>query len=170
MRQIYDSKQNAGFLVFLQNPKHNHQESQVKQEFSIKDLENLTGVKAHTIRAWEQRYELLNPTRSATNIRTYSGYDLKRLLNVSLLVERGMKISKIAELSEEELVSQVRGEKTETSTDLDVLAQQRLKVAMLSYDEKLFRETMDESVNRHGFEGAVLSVCLPFWPKSGCCG
>ena len=111
MRQIYDSKQNAGFLVFLQNPRHNHQESQVKQEFSIKDLENLTGVKAHTIRAWEQRYELLNPTRSATNIRTYSGYDLKRLLNVSLLVERGMKISKIAELSEEELVTRVRGKK-----------------------------------------------------------
>ena len=167
MRQIYDSKQNAGFLVFLQNPRHNYQESQVKQEFSIKDLENLTGVKAHTIRAWEQRYELLNPTRSATNIRTYSGDDLKRLLNVSLLVERGMKISKIADLSEEELVSRVRGEKTETSTDLDVLAQQRLKVAMLSYDEKLFRETMDEGVGRHGFEGAVLSVCLPFLAQVG---
>ena len=68
----------------------------MKQEFSIKDLENLSGVKAHTIRAWEQRYNLLNPSRSQTNIRTYSGEDLKRLLNVSLLLERGMKISKVA--------------------------------------------------------------------------
>ncbi len=139
----------------------------MKQEFSIKDLENLTGVKAHTIRAWEHRYELLNPNRSATNIRTYSGEDLKRLLNVSLLVERGMKISKIAELTEEELVVQVRGDKAELSTDRDVLAKQRLKVAMLSYDEKLFRDTMDESVKRHGFEGAVLSVCLPFLSQVG---
>jgi len=71
----------------------------VKQEFSIKDLENLTGVKAHTIRVWEQRYDLLRPERSETNIRTYSGDDLKRLLNVSLLVDRGLKISKVATMS-----------------------------------------------------------------------
>ena len=81
---------------------HNHQEIGVKQEFSIKDLENLSGVKAHTIRAWEQRYALLNPARSETNIRTYSGDDLKRLLNVSLLLERGLKISKVAAMSQSE--------------------------------------------------------------------
>ena len=75
------------------------QEDRVKQEFSIKDLENLSGVKAHTIRAWEQRYALLNPNRSSTNIRTYRGEDLKKLLNVALLLERGLKISKIAGLS-----------------------------------------------------------------------
>ncbi|MEC8361690.1 MAG: MerR family transcriptional regulator, partial [Bacteroidota bacterium] len=75
----------------------------MKQEFSIKDLENLSGVKAHTIRAWEQRYQLLSPARSETNIRTYSGDDLKRLLNVSLLLERGMKISKVAAMSDAQL-------------------------------------------------------------------
>ena len=64
------------------------------QKFSIKDLENFTGIKAHTIRAWEQRYQLLNPQRTATNIRYYTDADLKLLLNVNLLNQQGVKISK----------------------------------------------------------------------------
>ena len=134
----------------------------MKQEFSIKDLENLTGVKAHTIRIWEQRYNLLDPLRSATNIRTYTGDDLKRLLNVSLLIDRGMKISKVAELSEKELSKKVLEADVQSSTDKDLLAQQRLKVAMMSYDEGLFRETLDDCQKEMGFEDVVLRVCLPF--------
>ena len=76
----------------------------VAQQFSIKDLEHFTGVKSHTIRAWEQRYKLLVPKRTATNIRYYSGDDLKKLLNVSYLMYHGMKISKIAELGDEALI------------------------------------------------------------------
>ena len=53
--------------------------------FTIKDLENISGIKAHTIRIWEQRYEFLKPNRTDTNIRTYTNQDLKRVLNIALL-------------------------------------------------------------------------------------
>ncbi len=67
-------------------------------KFSIKDLEQLSGIKAHTIRIWEQRYNLFSPDRTETNIRTYSDEDLKLLLNVALLNNHGIKISKIAKM------------------------------------------------------------------------
>lgn len=139
----------------------------MKQEFSIKDLEHLTGVKAHTIRIWEQRYNLLNPNRSSTNIRTYSGDDLKRLLNVSLLVDRGMRISKVATMEEGELTKHVLAGPDDAGNSADVLAQQRLKLAMMSFDEALFQETMAEARERLGFEGAVIHVCLPFLAEVG---
>jgi DNA-binding transcriptional MerR regulator len=148
------------------NPIHQYQESGVKQEFSIKDLEHLTGVKAHTIRMWEQRYNLLNPDRSATNIRTYSGHDLKRLLNVSLLVERGLKISKVATMADDELTQEVLTTPREGNGEA-LVAQQRLKVSMMSFDEHLFRDTMAKAVNTWGFEGAVMQVCLPFLAEVG---
>ncbi len=146
---------------------HNHQESGVKQEFSIKDLENLSGVKAHTIRAWEQRYQLLNPSRSDTNIRTYSGEDLKRLLNVSLLLERGMRISKVAAMSNAQLVTSITDAPKGVDIADELVAQQKLKVSMMSYDEQLFRETMDECIERIGFGATVVSVCLPFLADVG---
>ncbi len=73
----------------------------VKTDFSIKDLENLSGIKAHTIRIWEKRYNLLEPQRTDTNIRSYDGYNLQRLLNVAMLVARGYKISKLSKLGDE---------------------------------------------------------------------
>lgn len=167
MPQTYDVNQNAPSGVLWSNTPHNHQESGVKQEFSIKDLENLTGVKAHTIRIWEQRYDLLHPERSETNIRTYSGNDLKRLLNVSLLVDRGLKISKVATMSETQLVSAIQKGPAVSENGEELVAQQRLKVAMMSYDEALFRQTMDESITRLGFETTVLRVCLPFLAEVG---
>ena len=160
-------KQNTLSAVDWLNSPHNHQECGVKQEFSIKDLENLTGVKAHTIRIWEQRYDLLHPERSETNIRTYSGDDLKTLLNVSLLVDRGMKISKVAELSSEEIIDKIQSGPTISEEGEELVAKQRLKVAMMSYDEKLFRETMDECIDRLGFESTVLRLCLPFLADVG---
>ena len=78
------------------------------QEFSIKDLEHFTGIKAHTIRAWEQRYGLLNPRLTSTNIRFYSSEDLKHLLNVSLLNQHGHKISRIASMGEQEIRAAIR--------------------------------------------------------------
>lgn len=139
----------------------------MKQEFSIKDLENLTGVKAHTIRIWEQRYNLLRPERSETNIRTYSGDDLKRLLNVSLLVERGVKISKVADMSEAQMASAISDGPAIQSKGEELVAQQRLKVSMMTYDEQLFRSTMDECISRLGFETTMLRVCLPFLAEVG---
>ena len=75
----------------------------IKVSFSIKDLENLTGIKAHTIRIWEKRYNLLSPNRSDTNIRNYSLTSFQKLLNISYLNNNGLKISKIAELDEEQI-------------------------------------------------------------------
>ena len=167
MSQTYDVNQNAPSRVGWVGTPHNHQESGVKQEFSIKDLESLTGVKAHTIRIWEQRYNLLHPERSETNIRTYSGDDLKRLLNVSLLVERGMKISKVASMSDDQRVSAIQEGPAVKEEGEELIAQQRLKVSMMSYDEELFRRTMDDSIDKLGFEGTVLRVCLPFLADVG---
>lgn len=79
-----------------------------KTQYSIKDLENFTQIKAHTIRIWEQRYGLLNPFRTDTNIRYYSEKDLKKILNINLLYNSGFKISKIAKLSEEEITSNAK--------------------------------------------------------------
>mgnify|MGYP003869990635 FL=1 len=80
----------------------------IKVNFSIKDLENLTGIKAHTIRIWEKRYNLLSPNRSDTNIRNYSLLSFQKLLNISFLNNNGFKISKIAELDEEQIPIKVR--------------------------------------------------------------
>jgi len=75
--------------------------------FSIKDLENFSGIKAHTIRIWEKRYKILEPDRTDSNIRTYSETELKKILNVAYLNRNGLKISKIARLEDDELTQQV---------------------------------------------------------------
>ncbi|WP_395618118.1 MerR family transcriptional regulator, partial [Aquirufa sp.] len=76
--------------------------------YSIKDLENFSGIKAHTIRIWEQRYNLLQPVRTETGIRTYTDNELKRILNIATLQNKGgIKISKIAELSEAEISEKI---------------------------------------------------------------
>lgn len=167
MTQTYDVNQSPPTRVAWIGASHNFQEIGVKQEFSIKDLESLTGVKAHTIRIWEQRYDLLHPERSETNIRTYSSEDLKRLLNVSLLLDRGMKISKIASMSESQMVAAIEKGPSVSEEGNEMIALQRLKVSMMSYDEDLFRKTMDECLDRLGFESTVLRVCLPFLADIG---
>jgi DNA-binding transcriptional MerR regulator len=137
----------------------------IAQQFSIKDLEHFTGVKSHTIRAWEQRYALLVPKRTATNIRYYSGDDLKKLLNVSYLLEHGLKISKIADLSEQALLDMVQHTQIEEGGLSAVFSQ--LKMSMLNYDEPLFRQIVDEYAGEHGLEATVLNVFLPFLSQIG---
>ena len=75
--------------------------------YSIKDLEKISGIKAHTIRMWERRYQLIEPQRTDTNIRFYSDCDLKRLLNISILNHHGIKVSHIAGMTEEEIKNRV---------------------------------------------------------------
>jgi DNA-binding transcriptional MerR regulator len=137
----------------------------VAQQFSIKDLEHFTGVKSHTIRAWEQRYNLLVPKRTATNIRYYSGDDLKKLLNVSYLMYHGMKISKIADLGDEALIDKVSEVQIEEGGLSAVFS--RLKLSMLNYDEALFNEIVREHSNEYGLEKTVLEVFLPFLSQIG---
>jgi len=136
------------------------------QRFSIKDLENFTGIKAHTIRAWEQRYNLLNPERTATNIRFYTDKDLKTLLNVNLLNKRGIKISKIAGLSESQIEKLILNDITSESQD-DKNAFNLLKVAMLNYNEVLFHEITAKYLEKFGVLHTFVNLFLPFMNQMG---
>uniref|UniRef100_UPI0026F34106 MerR family transcriptional regulator n=1 Tax=Nonlabens dokdonensis TaxID=328515 RepID=UPI0026F34106 len=105
----------------------------IKSKFSIKDLENLSGIKSHTIRIWEKRYNLLEPDRTDTNIRTYDLDALRKILNVSYLKNAGIKISTIANLSTIEIENQVRN-LAERNNKNDH-AVQELKLAMVNFDQ-----------------------------------
>lgn len=128
--------------------------------YSIKDLEKLTGIKAHTIRIWEQRYGLIEPKRTKTNIRYYCDADLKRLINIALLNRQGVKISKIATLSLVEIERQASAISEcdlEYDTQLDTLT-----IAMIEMDEYKFDHILTTNIEKMGFERAMLTVIYPF--------
>ena len=134
-------------------------------KYSIKDLETLSGVKAHTIRIWEKRYGVITPDRTDTNIRTYCDSDLKKLLNIALLNNHGLKISKISKLKYEDLCQEV--EKlaiTESSYDTYI---DRLIVAMVDLDRPKFEMLIKEATEKMGFEGTCINVLYPFLQKIG---
>jgi len=133
--------------------------------YSIKDLESLSGVKAHTIRIWEQRYNLLNPKRTDTNIRYYLDEDLRRILNVSLLNKNGFKISKIAQMHESEIVHaalEIADEGEEPNLLFDSLMK-----AMLEFDELRFEKVLNTAIMKMGFENAFVNVMLVFLKRIG---
>lgn len=135
------------------------------QEFTIKDLESFTGIKAHTIRIWEQRYGLLAPDRSDTNIRKYSDKDLKFLLNVSLLSNMGYKISQIAQLSEDAMRELITKHVATEQPEQHFL--HMLKISMLNYDESLFNEVVEKHIADHGLERTFKEMILPFMRQIG---
>ncbi len=131
--------------------------------YSIKDLEKLTGIKAHTIRIWEQRYGIIHPKRTKTNIRYYQDEDLKYLLNISLLKKNGIKISKIAEMSKGELaekVAELSEINFEDGTQLDALT-----ISMIEMDEYKFDRIIRTNIEQLGFERTMLEVIYPFLDK-----
>lgn len=131
--------------------------------YSIKDLEKLSGIKAHTIRVWEQRYNLLEPKRTKTNIRYYHDDDLKYLLNIALLNKNGIKISKIAEMSKGEIaekVSAISEINFEYGTQLDALT-----ISMIEMDEMKFDRIVSTNIEQLGFERTMLEVIYPFLDK-----
>jgi DNA-binding transcriptional MerR regulator len=105
----------------------------IKQDFTIKDLENISGIKAHTIRIWEKRYSLLEPKRTETNIRYYTPEDLTKLLNIVLLNNNNFKISKIAEMSEEDITLKSRELAFETATSDEAI--NAFKLSMFQFDK-----------------------------------
>ena len=128
--------------------------------YSIRDLEKLSGIKAHTIRIWEQRYSLIQPKRTQSNIRYYDDENLRLLLNIALLNKNGMKISYIANLSNDEIcksVSNVRDNIIDQDSQLDALT-----IAMISMDEYKFDRIMSASIQQMGFERTMLEVVYPF--------
>ena len=134
-------------------------------KYSIKELEKLSGIKAHTIRIWEKRYRIVLPQRSDTNIRSYSDDDLKKIINVSLLNNNGLKISKIADLTAEELVKKVN-ELSESTSSPDIHIDQ-LIVAMVDLDEENFEHILSELIQRCGFEKTIITVVYAFLQKIG---
>ncbi|MBF9255395.1 MerR family transcriptional regulator [Pontibacter sp. 172403-2] len=134
-------------------------------QYTIKELEQLSGIKAHTIRVWEQRYNILCPQRTCTNIRYYSDEDLKSLLNISLLNERGYKISKIACMAPEQIqqmVQQLCETPCACSHHISLLVS-----AMVDMDEDKFDKALSTATLQMGFEEMMHEVIYPFLNKIG---
>jgi DNA-binding transcriptional MerR regulator len=133
--------------------------------YSIKDLEKLSGIKAHTIRIWESRYGIINPKRTKTNIRYYQDEDLKFVLNIALLNKNGIKISKIAKMSKREIAEKVAAISEinfENATQLDALT-----LSMIEMDEYKFDRIISTNIQQLGFERTMLEVIYPFLDKLG---
>ncbi|MDP5158885.1 MAG: MerR family transcriptional regulator [Flaviramulus sp.] len=137
----------------------------IQVNFSIKDLENLTGIKAHTIRIWEKRYNLLSPDRSDTNIRNYSLASFQKLLNISYLNNNGIKISKIASFKEEEIPVKVR--EIASRSKVEDHAINALKMAMINFDQVLFYSTYNNLLDNKTFSEIFYSVFLPLLNEIG---
>ncbi|MGM0409057.1 MAG: MerR family transcriptional regulator [Bacteroidota bacterium] len=133
--------------------------------YSIKELENLSGIKAHTIRIWEKRYNIINPARTDTNIRYYCDDDLKRLLNISILNKQGIKISEIAKLSDSEMAEKVMSMSVDSGNAERNIEQ--LVIAMIEMDEVKFDKVLSRYIMHEGFENAVIKVIFPFFEKIG---
>jgi DNA-binding transcriptional MerR regulator len=133
--------------------------------YSIKDLEHLSGIKAHTLRIWEQRYALIQPSRTETNIRFYDQEDLKLILNVSLLKDNGFKISKIASMSQEEMFSAVIEVSEKSTSFADQIY--ALTLSMIDLDEQRFEKIISTNILKIGFERTMMNVISPFLAKIG---
>jgi len=133
--------------------------------YSIKDLEHLSGIKAHTIRIWEQRYQIFSPQRTETNIRFYSDNDLKLILNIALLYNNGLKISKIVAMSPPEITHQVKVlSEDSTSFDDQINA---MTVAMIDINEQEFNKVINSDIEKFGFEKTMTEIIYPFLKKIG---
>lgn len=148
--------------MFKQNPL---ELNNIRSEFTIKDLENFSGIKAHTIRIWEKRYDLLHPNRTDSNIRFYDLENLQKLLNISLLYSKGMKISKIAKLDRAGMDVQIR--EVAFEGDVESQAMNSFKLAMLNFDEVLFNQTYNSLVAQTSFRDVFRNVFLPLMKDIG---
>lgn len=132
----------------------------METKYSIKDLEHLSGIKAHTLRMWEQRYNVIEPQRTDTNIRYYLDEDLKRLLNISILVKNGVRISKVSKMTDKEMYEKVL---ELSSYKGDYVSQiNSLKVAMLDFDQDLFEKVLNTAIFQMGAEEAFKNIIGTF--------
>ena len=133
--------------------------------FTIKDLENLSGIKAHTIRIWEQRYNFLKPERTDTNIRYYSSVELKQLLNIALLNKYGFKISHIDKMDQEEINSKIL-----SLNQMEALQERivnELIQHMVDLDAEKFDAVLSSYIASRGIEKAIMQIIFPYLEKIG---
>lgn len=135
------------------------------EDYSIRDLEQLSGIKAHTLRIWEQRYKLLKPNRSDTNIRNYDSTQLKLLLNVVLLRDHGFKISEIAKYSTKQIEGKVIGISDQYLNYTDQI--QVLTTSMIELNEERFENILEVNIEKFGFENVMIHIIYPFLTKIG---
>ena len=138
----------------------------IQDYFSIKDLENLSGIKAHTIRIWEQRYHLLKPVRSETNIRIYPLNELRKLLNISVLKNSNYKISKIAQLSDAEINTALASFRFDQAQFFQVKINEII-IAMLELDKFKFNEVYNECIRNYTYSKIFLSLFIPLFDRIG---
>lgn len=133
--------------------------------YSIRDLEKLSNIKAHTLRIWEQRYNLLEPKRTPTKIRYYDDQDLRKILNVSFLKQNGHKISHIARLSSQEMetiVDKISNENFDSPNQVSTLI-----LAMMDMDEARFEKVITTNSMQIGFESCMVNIVFPFLKRIG---
>lgn len=137
----------------------------IKNTFSIKDLENISGIKAHTIRIWEKRYNVLEPMRTDTNIRLYNIENVQKLLNITLLHNHGYKISKISKFPEEKIPQIVN----EIISDKSVKhhAMSSFKMAMINFDQSLFLTTYNNLLSEKSFREIFYDIIIPLMNEIG---
>jgi MerR family transcriptional regulator, light-induced transcriptional regulator len=133
--------------------------------YSIKDLEQLSGIKAHTLRIWEQRYNIINPKRTDTNIRTYNDQDLKLVLNIALLKDHEYKISEIAKMNLDELNREVMSISDKQLNYPDQI--HALTLSMIDLDEDRFEKIMSTNILQSGFENTMINIIYPFLSRIG---
>ena len=137
----------------------------IKKDFTIKDLENISGIKAHTIRIWEKRYNLLEPQRTDTNIRYYSNQNLQKLLNIVLLNKNNFKISKIAEMTDEAIVLNARELAFKVAVNDEAI--NSFKLSMFQFDKVLFNNTYNKLLHKKTFREIFKDVFMPFLEHIG---
>ncbi|WP_070138307.1 MerR family transcriptional regulator [Crocinitomix algicola] len=134
--------------------------------YSIKDLENFTQIKAHTLRIWEQRYKLLSPARTKTNIRLYTEDDLKKILNINLLYSNGLKISKIAKLSDEEIqklaIENLMGADEGQDGNINVIIR-----FLIEFDEPSIIDLFSDYIAKYSIDYIFTNLLIPLLKKVG---
>lgn len=133
--------------------------------FSISDIAAITGIKSATLRIWEQRYNITQAKRTATNIRYYDDFDLRVFLNIACLIESGLKISEIAELSESQRVEKIQA--LETTQDQSAVIIQQLVAHTLNLNEQQFRLIIQDCIQEFGAEETILHFIYPFLSRIG---
>lgn len=133
--------------------------------YSIKDLEYLSGIKAHTIRIWEKRYQLLDPNRSDTNIRSYSDDDVRKIMNVAMLVKSGYKISNVARFDDEKIRNEVlRTNQLFSEPELNL---DQLLVHAVNFEIEQFESYLDQLINEYGFTKTIQKFIFPLFDRVG---
>ena len=137
----------------------------IKSVFAIKDLENLSGIKAHTIRMWERRYDILQPARTDINTRYYDVDNLQKLLNVVLLMKYGFKLARLAKMQRDDmdaLVREVRSDKYDKNH-----VSHLFKVAMMTFDQNLFTDTYEQLLKERSFRDVFYDYFVPLLDDIG---